>query len=235
MAMRRYSDREIAFILKRAVDLDEEKRRVEPGHGITLQDLREIARDVGIDPAMVEQAATELDQVRSRSARALAADTAVVREIRSVPRPLEDAELRMLLWAIDRSVPDQGTLTEALGELRWTAPGQLGSTQVAVKRLDEETVISVERSLANVKGPLLGIPAAFGAIVGAGLGAEGGSVGTLVMSGLLLGIAGFFVGGGIWQLVLDHQVQRVRSLMEKLVGITMVGGASTPGALSGDG
>ena len=231
MAVRRYSDREIAFILKRAVELDEEKRKIEPGHGVTLQDLREIARDVGIDPTMVERAATELDQARSPSARALAADTAVVREIRSVPRPLEDAELRELLWAIDRAIPDQGTLTEALGELRWTAAGQLGSTQVAVKRLDDETVISVERSLANVKGPLLGIPAAFGAVLGAGLGAEGGSAGTFLMSGLLLGIAGFFVGGGIWQLVLDHHVQRVRALMEKLVGITMVHGASAPDAL----
>jgi hypothetical protein len=235
MAVRRYSDREIAFILKRAVDLDEEKRRIEPGHGVTLEDLREIAKDVGIDPATVEMAATELDQHRSPSARALAADTAVVREIRSVPRPLEDAELRELLWAIDRAIPEQGTLTEALGELRWTASGQLGGTQVAVKRLDDETVISVERSLANVKGPLLGIPAAFGTVVGAGLGAQGGSVGTFIMSGLLLGIAGFFVGGGIWQLMLDHHVQRVRALMEKLVGITMVHGVTSPGALPGDG
>ena len=234
MAMRRYSDRDIAFILKRAVELDEEKRRIEPGHGVTLQDLREIAQEVGIDPGMVEQAATELDQERSRTARALAADTAVVREIRSVPRQLEDDELRELLWAIDRAIPEQGALTEALGELRWTASGYAGGMQVSVKRLDDETIITMEHSLANTKGPLLGIPAAFGTVVGAGLGAEGGP-GTFIMTGLLLGIAGFFVGGGIWQLVLDHYVRRVRGLMEKVVGITLLHGATSPGTLPGEG
>jgi hypothetical protein len=219
MAMRRYSDRDIAFILKRAVELDDQKRLIEPSQGVTLADLREIARDVGIDPSTVEQAATELDHDKSRSARALAADTAVVREMRSVPHRLDEQELREVLWAIDRALPEQGTLSEAVGELRWTSSNQFRSTQVAVRRDEDETVISVEQSLSNAKGPLLGIPAIWGAVIGAGLGADGG-VGTAIMTMLLLGIAGFFVGGGVWQLVLDHHVQRVRTLMEKLVTIT---------------
>jgi hypothetical protein len=66
MAERRYSDRDVAFILKRAVALEERQSEVESRHGVTLRDLKEIAKEVGIDPARVDEAATELDHQGSR-------------------------------------------------------------------------------------------------------------------------------------------------------------------------
>jgi hypothetical protein len=140
-----------------------------------------------------------------------------VREIRCVPRLLEPAEVREVLWAVDHATPDQGIVSEAAGEVRWTSGGALRTTQVSIKPLEDETVISVEESLANTKGPLLGFPTTSGAVFGLLIGAEGGSVGTALMVGLLVAVAGFFVGGGIWQLVLDHHIRRVRSLMDAAV------------------
>ena len=228
MAVRRYSDRDVALILKRAVELEDQRPQPESRLGVTLQDLREIAEGAGIDPSMVDAAAAELDRRGSPSSRAHAVETGVVREIRAVPRHLEAAELRELLWAIDRALPEQGAVSEAAGQLRWTSSGPLRSTQISVEPTDGETVVRVEESLVGAKGPLIGMPSSFGAVIGLLIGAEGGGPATALMGGLLLGIAGFFVGGGIWQLVLDHHVQRVRRLMDRLVDLTRLAAPSLP-------
>jgi hypothetical protein len=236
MAERRYSDQDVAFILKRAAALEERRSQVESPRGITLRDLREIAQEVGIDPALVDEAAAELDHQGSRTARAVATETARVREIRSVPRLLEPPEVREVLGAVDRATPDQGIVSEAAGEVRWTSGGALRVTQLSIRPVGDETVISVEESLANTRGPLLGFPTASGAVFGLLIGAEGGSVGTALMVGLLLAVAGFFVGGGIWQLVLDHHIRRARSLMDAAVRAAqgpVLGASATPPALGG--
>jgi DNA-binding transcriptional regulator YhcF (GntR family) len=217
MSERRYSDRDVAFILKRAVALDDEKAPVETRHGITLPDLREIAQEVGIDPAMVDQAADELNRQGSRTARAVATETAVVKEIRSVPCALDDANVRDVLWAIDRATSDTGSVSEVEGEIRWTSTGPFRSMRVSINPLEDETIFSVEESLSDAKEPLLALPAIFGGILGLFLGADGGGVGTALMVGMLMAIAGFFVGGGFWQLVLDHHIQKARSLMDEAV------------------
>ena len=217
MAERRYSDRDVAFILKRAVALEDQGTQVETRHGITLPDLREIAQEVGIDPTMVDRAAEELNRQGSRTARAVATETAVVREIRSIPCELDDADVREVLWAIDRANPDRGSVSETAGEIRWTSSGPLRSTRVSIKPMEGETLVSVEESLSDAKTPLLALPAIFGGVFGLFLGAEAGSAGTAAMAGMLMGIAGIFVGGGIWQLVLDHHIKRARSLIDEAV------------------
>jgi len=216
MSLRRYSDHDVALILRRALELEEERVRPDVPDGVTLTDLTQIAREVGIDPAMVEKAAAELDVDGSRTSRTLATESAVVREIRSVPRRLGADEIRELVLAVDRFLPEQGTVTQALGEVRWTSRGRFRSTQVAVKPAEGETHISVEESLGETRRPLVGVPAAWGAVIGMGIGAQNGPA-TALMVGMLLGTAGIFVGGGIWQLVLDHHIRRVRSLMDRLV------------------
>ena len=217
MSERRYSDRDVAFILKRAVALDDEKAPVESRHGITLPDLREIAEEVGIDPAMVDQAAEELNRQGSRTARAVATETAVVKEIRSVPCALDDANVRHVLSTIDRATSDAGSVSEVGGEIRWTATGPFRSTRVSITPLVDETILSVEESLRDTKGPLLALPAILGGVLGLLIGADGGGAGSAIMVGMLMAIAGFFVGGGFWQLVLDRRIQQARSLMDETV------------------
>jgi hypothetical protein len=218
MSERRYSDRDVAFILKRAVALDDEKAPVETRHGITLPDLREIAQEVGIDPAMVDQAAEELNRQGSRTARAVATETAVVKEIRSVPCDLGEANVRDVLWTIERTTSDTGSVSEAGGEIRWASTGPFRSMRVSIKPLEGETILCVEESLRDTKEPLLALPAIFGGVMGLFIGADGGGAGTAIMVGMLMAIAGFFVGGGLWQLVLDHHIQQARALMDETVG-----------------
>ena len=233
MSERRYSDRDVAFILKRAVALDDEKAPVETRHGITLPDLREIAQEVGIDPAMVDRAAEELNRQGSRTARAVATETAVVKEIRSVPCALDDASVRHVLWTVDRATSDTGSASEVGGEVRWTSKGPFRSTRVSIKPLTDETILSVEESLRDTKEPLLALPAILGGVLGLLIGADGGGAGSAIMVGMLMAIAGFFVGGGLWQLVLDRRIQQARALMDDVVAAVQGPSLSRPGPAPG--
>jgi hypothetical protein len=69
MSERRYSDEEIAAIFARATEEKQERPRQRgPGDGMTLSELQEIGREVGIEPEEVARAARSLDLPRPPSA-----------------------------------------------------------------------------------------------------------------------------------------------------------------------
>ena len=54
----RYNEEEVAAIFERAAEAQQTARRhLPPGEGMTLADLQEIGREVGIPPELVAQAA----------------------------------------------------------------------------------------------------------------------------------------------------------------------------------
>ncbi len=62
MTERRYSEEEVADIFERAAQAQQTARRqLSPGEGMTLADLQEIGRDVGIPAELVAQAASSMD------------------------------------------------------------------------------------------------------------------------------------------------------------------------------
>jgi hypothetical protein len=62
MSERRYSDDEVAAIFARATETQQEApRHSTPGEGMTLAELQEIGREVGIDPDEVARAARSLE------------------------------------------------------------------------------------------------------------------------------------------------------------------------------
>jgi hypothetical protein len=70
MSERRYSDDEVAAIFARATEATQEKPRHRgPGEGMTLGELQEIGREVGIEPEEVARAAHALDLPRPPVAR----------------------------------------------------------------------------------------------------------------------------------------------------------------------
>jgi hypothetical protein len=52
---RRFTDREVALVLKKASEL-EEVEGTGSGGGLTLDDLEQIASEVGISPALIKKA-----------------------------------------------------------------------------------------------------------------------------------------------------------------------------------
>ncbi len=61
---RLYSDKEISAVLKRAAELHRDQGPTDTS-GLTLAELEQIAAEVGIDPAFVKTAATELEEGRT--------------------------------------------------------------------------------------------------------------------------------------------------------------------------
>lgn len=88
--MRIYTEKETQEILRRAASL-EKQQPISNGVGLTLHDLKRVATEVGLDPALVEQAARSLE-VRPSSKREKgvfgAGYTLVVEHV--LPRPLDD-------------------------------------------------------------------------------------------------------------------------------------------------
>jgi hypothetical protein len=65
MAERVYTEKEVAHLIRRAVELDSERSSAHTGDktkGLTISDLEKIAADSGIDPALMKKAAEELEQ-----------------------------------------------------------------------------------------------------------------------------------------------------------------------------
>ena len=61
LAGRRFNEREVAAIIKRASELQEVESIGESSTGMSLAELEQIAREAGLDPALVRRAASDLD------------------------------------------------------------------------------------------------------------------------------------------------------------------------------
>jgi hypothetical protein len=121
MTDRRYNDKEIAAIFRAASEGPlNPQRDVPPEEGLTLADLQAIAREVGISPAAVAQAAQALDIRRENAARTfLGLPIGVARTV-NLNRRLTDPEWERLVVQLREVFNARGT-TRADGSLRqWT-------------------------------------------------------------------------------------------------------------------
>jgi len=222
MTDRRFTDKEVALILRRASDLEKRapSTTVASGRGLTLSDLREIAAEAGIDPDLVSRAVTEMEGPRGlQTGSRLAGPGTVQREVRAVPGELSREELADLVRLVDEEVRDQGTVQEALGHVRWTSQGRVLSTQISLEPGGGETLMRVEERYNDaLRGILHGLPAGYGFIFGL-VGAMEGfnlAMGPGAAFVLASAAAGWGVGGAIWRGLSARSRSRVRRLAEKL-------------------
>lgn len=123
---RRFTDQEVALVLRRASELDEAGPSEASGGGLSLEDLRDIAREVGISPQ------------------------AIARVVRIV----------------DERADSAGSVTEALGSVRWTGSDRLRSTRVSITPAKGETVIEVvEKAEPRLRRIFYFVPAAWGVML----------------------------------------------------------------------
>ena len=221
MTDRRFTDREIGLILKRAVELEESSptKGLSIARGLSLTELQEIAREAGIDPGMVGRAVTELDGRRSLDSPSIGGPSTVRREVRTVPGKLSRESVGELVRVVDQEVEAQGTVVEALGGVRWTSNGRFLNTQVSVEPSGEDTVLRVEERYSEmVRGPLHGIPASWGLIFGLALGLEGLSLALplVIILTAITAMVGWGVGDLVWRAVSAGSRARVHALTDRL-------------------
>jgi hypothetical protein len=191
MNERRYSEDEVAAIFASAADAQEISRRpVDTGTGMTLSELQEIGREVGISPEAVARAAGLVGQRAKPTSRSLLGLPIGVGKTIELGRRLTDAEWERLVVDLRETFDARGRIG-ADGSFRQWTNGNL-------QALLEPTATGHRLRLKTMKGSSLSLMmtglASLGAaavtFIATGFGDAGtfGSVATL--SALGLGLIG---------------------------------------------
>ena len=180
---RRYSEKEVGLILRRATEFQRSEPSVADPTGLTLAELEEVASEVGIDPAYLRRAAAELEVGAASGPweRLLGAPIAFVLE-RTIPGELPESSFEELVPMMQAATVGQGNASAVGKTLTWSSRSDTNtsSQQVLVTCRDGETLIRVEERLAGFAGGLFGGLMGGGG-VGVGIGV-GGALGTALGS-----------------------------------------------------
>lgn len=212
---RRFTDREVALVLRKASELDEAQGSAGAA-GLSLAQLEEIAAEVGIAPEVVRRAVSELD--RSGPRGLLSGGPLSHQAIRAVPGELDREALARLIQHVDGSSDQVGQVTEALGGIQWTARDRFRTTQVSLTPSGGETRVRVvERATSRLRRVVHFMPTMVGlALVGGTVGAlepTSGMVAALMAGGAALGAA---VGRFVWGRLSAGSAARVERLASGL-------------------
>jgi hypothetical protein len=235
MTERRFTDDEVARILRRAAELD--RREVDEGgsaevaRGLSLAELQEVAAEVGIAPATIARAALELERPDATGLReAVMGGSPVAQMTNVVPRPLTPAEMARVVQVVDEVMPDQGSVTEALGSVRWLSRGRFLSRKVVLQPTDAETRIQVqERYTGRARGASHFMPLSYGLGIGLVIGADViGGAGAGISLSVLGAVGGWGIGRAIWAGLRAASARRVRRASDAIARAVEALGASPP-------
>lgn len=217
---RRFTDREVALVLRRASEIDEvSDARSGPAGGLSLGDLSEIAAEVGISQDALRRAVSTLDQ-RGVSRGLLEGAPLVRRAVHAIPRELEESEIAALMRQVDATAEGAGTVSEALGSVRWAAADRFVGTQVTVTPGGGQTSIDVmEKTPARLRRVVHFLPIAW-SLVGALplMETTVGVLPTLAIGGAAL-VAGAALGRAAFSLLSSRSEARVKRLAADLAAV----------------
>lgn len=166
---RKYTDEQMALILRRAGDL--QAQREDGRH--TLAEIQEIARQVGLDPALVAHAAAGLPR---KAAVLPAASSSLVQTMETViPQRVTTEQMGRLVDAVRRASGAQGTSRQVFDsvEWRWGSENELVDLRVTITPNAERTNVRVQHDATGaaflstfipVIGSVIGVAAAFSAL-----------------------------------------------------------------------
>lgn len=131
MTERRYSDEEFALILRRAASMGAREQTARGGReGLTLDELKAIASEVGLDPEAVAQAARSLPTAREGHLARLFGGPAYFEVEFEVERVITPEDTARTVAAIRRVLRSQGASQWTGGGMEWTSTTT--PTQVSV-------------------------------------------------------------------------------------------------------
>jgi hypothetical protein len=213
---RRFTDREVALVLRRASEIDEVEGPT-AGGGLSLEDLQDIGREVGISPEAIARAVSTLGR-RGSAMEGLAGAPLVHKSLHTVGGELDGAGLSELVHLVDERADGTGNVSEALGSLRWTSADRFRSLQVSLTPGAGETRIQVvDKAKPHLRRVVQLLPAAWGAMLAMPIVGTG-AVGGLAIAGVLAGgaVAGGAIGRGVWSFLSARSQARVAALAEEL-------------------
>ena len=173
---RRFNEEEVALIIKRAAELQQtEQVENDVSNALSLSDVEQIAREAGIDPKLIRQAALGLDKPSTtvRPSPWIGAPTRIVFE-RAVDGEVSTDEFEPLIAEVRRTFGDNGVPSVLGRSLAWSSSsgrrrrGRGRQVDVSVVVRGGLTTIRVEEEMGNTAGAL------FGGLVGGGGGGTTG-------------------------------------------------------------
>ncbi len=206
-AERKFSDEEVALIIKRAAELQQtEQVDDESSTALSLSEVEQIAREAGIDPMLIRRAAHGLDRPAetTRKGSWAGAPTRIVFE-RVVDGEIPTDEFEPLVNEMRRTFGDNG-MPSVLGRtLAWSSTPIAGRRRSRGRQVDVSitarggvTTIRVEEEMSNLATTL------YASLVGGGGGGTTGmSIGIgvgLLHSAPLAALIWVGVAGGFFML-----------------------------------
>lgn len=179
---RRYTEREVALVIKRAAEL--QSRAAEQGasesEGLSLAELEQVAREAGIDPALIREAAENLDTRHNADPPSpfLGAPSVISIE-RTIRGEVSADEYEAIVQELRRTFNDNGIVSTLGRSLAWSSTPQSYGRHASRQQIDVtvsvrngNTVIHANQSLRGTAGALFG-----GIMGGVGGGTTGISMG----------------------------------------------------------
>ena len=211
---KRFSDREVREILKKAVE-DASPGALVKRDGLTLSELKAIGKEVGIDPARLDAAART---VASRDVRRWS-------RILGVPAPISieqkvqgeftAEDTPEVLALIRRTMGRHGEADQVGGSLEWSAKGETGGRYVTVSSKGGTTTVSGSANLSNlalVTYVPAGLAGLFATIMGAIQFSEGGG-----LVGLVAGLAVLPILYSLLRAILSRITKSESAKLEQVV------------------
>jgi len=216
MTERRYTDEEVASIFERAAEAQQQVRKQlttgESPEGMTLAQLQEIGKEVGISADLIAQAAKSVSMpVRETSRRFLGLPVGVGRTV-DLERKLTDEEWDRLVVDLRETFDAKGTIRHEGSFRQWTN----GNLQALL----EPTATGQRLRLRTFKGDAMGSIVGGGALLGASFvglasmwmqGAQSGSWASMSIIGLTGAV--LFAAGALrlpsWARLRQRQMEEV--------------------------
>jgi hypothetical protein len=227
MTERRYGEQEVAEIFRRATDTQSpEYRQPAATDGMTLAQLQEIGREVGIAPELVARAALVVDRPAPVTARRLLGFPIGVGRTVELGRELSDAEWDRLVVDLRETFDAKGKVSRDGALRQWTngnlhayiEPGENG------QRLRMRTYNSAARMIMFVGGVYAGLGAFSSLLILAKYGVAPGRLAAAgVFAALGVGIA------AVGALRLPGWARRRLAQMEGVAERLLPVGPSKPG------
>lgn len=234
---RRFGDDEINRILQTAVDLQERAGVVsdDSSRGLTLEELRQVAEEAGIDPRFVDLAASDLNAPVERRESVLAGGACSWHFRTSVDGEIRDVDRDRILHAIRSVMGQKGELADVYGRMEWSHDDGAGPVIVGISTRDGKTEIDVTAVKKTEAGMMHGLGIPFGGVFGgaavAGLFGVSGPAAIpaiAAMGALSYGAArlGWRLRSQWWERRLRRLVERISSIVQD-VALLPPGGGGT--------
>lgn len=209
---RRFSDEEVQDLIRRALALQEKSSggssAVSHPEGLSLDEVRQIASEVGIDPRFVELAASTSGNESERISNWFAGGAYRWRFQQSVPGEMTDVQRARLIDEIRRTIGRAGEVRDLYGTMEWTHDDGLGPISVGVRSTDGRTEVDVSGNRSGSVGLLhslsaLGGGMGLGAVTAGALGIGGVAVLPVILGATavsyLVSRAAWGLRAGVWE------------------------------------